>query len=695
MRRFLFAVALCVITAVSGAWTLQWNAGSDWPPGTTVTACLNEICVNGISGNSQSFPDTYSPGTVLHGTAQAIPPSGYQCGDPLAECSPSAIAEIAQTIPSDQSQPNRAAWAATGAGMAIAYTGSTSIQASSGSISQSVTVPADTNYALLFYSGWFSTPRTVSTFTLDGVAATNLFTRANTDDAQDNYLYGVPVSSGSKNLVLTMSGSMTEGGVLQIVFLSGVNTSSPMVASNYAETLGTALSGSTWTGMASAVGGVGIVFASGYAANVSFTMTVQSQTQVLSGGPYNSDNYATAYKLTTASTTTFGISTTGKQTYWTAVVVTLQPSGGDGSVTISGLSGSGGFGALSASGSATQSLVGLSGTGSSGILGAGGGASLTGPSMAGSIGLLGAGGGGVLTGTSSSSGFGTLSASGTAAQSISGLAGSGTAGAMGAGGGAALSGSPGAASAGLLSVSGAANQAITGIFAAGAAGLVSISSDATVSLPAVFVTGYTGNVNASAGGSVNISVSGVAGSGALGSLSLSGTAEKTISGASGTGGYGLITVSGDANKTISGTSAVGSAGTVTLSANALLSLLGVQATPSAGIISVSGGASISLSGISSSGQVGSVIVSAGANAQITLSGTSATGYVGTLALSGNGLVLLDGNQAQGLVGTIRLTEVITPGGRLLAIASEDRTIIVQIENRVMTVMADDPNLRIV
>lgn len=118
MRRFLVAVALCAITAVAGAWKLQWNAGSDWPVGTTVTACLNNVCVNGITGTSQSFSETYPPGTVLHGTAQAVPPVGYQCGTPPATCPPSSVAEIAQTIPSDQQYPNKSAWISTGGVMA-------------------------------------------------------------------------------------------------------------------------------------------------------------------------------------------------------------------------------------------------------------------------------------------------------------------------------------------------------------------------------------------------------------------------------------------------------------------------------------------------------------------------------------------------------------------------------------------------
>lgn len=745
MKRFLIAVALCAATAVSGAWTLQWDAGIDWPAGTTVTACLNGVCVNGITGNSQSFNEIYPPGTVLHGTAQAVPPSGYQCGDPLGPCPPSAIEEIAQTIPSNQSPPTVSAFASLA--MANPTLDTANVTTSTGAAAArtfSHTVPSGTNLLIVFLQGWVvgeSSPP--SSITWNGTNLTRITLSSEEFwHEQHGLWYLANPTATTANIVISGGDSTIEdGGIFAAVNLSGVDTSvgtsgiralslsgsysratitlSPTTSSNdlivscWSQQSSTSTTGQTYGGTS----GSQSVFASvGYNVDAIFltSSTPTGTGQNVTFLETSAGNYPSGLAVSIAGATSGGGSVTISGSSGTgspgsvsvsgaalASLVGLAGSatsgsvGAGGGVTLAGLSGASGFGALSVSGSAVKSIVGLPSTGSVGNLGAGGGASLTGPSVAGSTGLLGAGGGGALTGVSSSSGLGNISASGGAAQSISGLAGSGSAGTMGAGGGTALSGPPGASSAGLLSASGGANKSITGIFAAGAAGLVSISSDATVSLPAVFVTGYAGNVNASAGGSVNISVSGVAGTGSLGSLSLSGMATKTISGASGTGGYGLITASGGANKTISGVPASGSAGTVTLSANALLSLLGVQATPSAGVISVSGGASISLSGISSSGQVGSVIVSAGANAQITLSGASATGYVGTLALSGNGLVLLDGNQAQGLVGTIRLTEVITPGGRLLAIASEDRTIIVQIENRVMTVMADDPNLRIV
>jgi hypothetical protein len=211
--------------------------------------------------------------------------------------------------------------------MAIAYTGSTSIQASSGSVSQAVTVPTGTNYAVIFYGGWSSTVRTVSALSLGGVSASNLYTRANADDAQDSYVYGVATSEGSKTLALTMSGAMTEGGIVQIAFLSGVDTSNPVVATNYAETTSSALSGATWTNMTSVVDGIGFVFATGFATDVTFTITAQSQTQALNG-TYNSDDYVAGYKLTTATTTTFGITVGENQRYWSAVSITLRPSSG-------------------------------------------------------------------------------------------------------------------------------------------------------------------------------------------------------------------------------------------------------------------------------------------------------------------------------------------------------------------------------
>lgn len=217
------------------------------------------------------------------------------------------------------------AWTGGGGGGSIAYLGYAVVSDSDGSISQSVTVPTNTDYALIFVGGWTSTAPTVSSMSLGGTAASNLYTRATSDSYQDSHVYGVATSAGSKTFAATFSGAFTEGGVAILVFLSGVNSSNPLVATNYAETNDTIKNSHTWTGMTSVAGGIGLVFATGYYDAVTFTMTAQSQTNIVTG-TYNNDDYGAAYKLTTGSTETLGITTGVSDAYWSAVAVTLRPS---------------------------------------------------------------------------------------------------------------------------------------------------------------------------------------------------------------------------------------------------------------------------------------------------------------------------------------------------------------------------------
>jgi len=80
--------------------TFAWNAGTDWPPGTTVELCGNgDVCMTGITGTHATLDLPVNPGEVIQGRARAIPPPGYQCGEPLALCQPSGWATVAQTWP--------------------------------------------------------------------------------------------------------------------------------------------------------------------------------------------------------------------------------------------------------------------------------------------------------------------------------------------------------------------------------------------------------------------------------------------------------------------------------------------------------------------------------------------------------------------------------------------------------------------
>lgn len=99
MKRVLLALALCLVTALCGALTLRWDAGADWPAGTTVEACVNADCIAGITATEQSF-STPPPGTVLDARARAVAPDGRM----------SEWAAIAKTLPADQPSPGRAVW---------------------------------------------------------------------------------------------------------------------------------------------------------------------------------------------------------------------------------------------------------------------------------------------------------------------------------------------------------------------------------------------------------------------------------------------------------------------------------------------------------------------------------------------------------------------------------------------------------
>ena len=318
-------------TAISRPVTFAWDSNPTWPAGTTVELEANGASANGITASQHTLDIPVQPGEVINARARAIPPSGYQCGNPLAPCPPSPWSEsLAQTVPQNPS----GLWATkelTGnTQMAIAYISSQVITASSGSINQSVTVPAGANYAVIYYGGWNSTARTVSAMSLGGTSASNLYTRATTNDFQDGYIYGVATSAGSKTFILTMSGSVTEGGVAMLVFLSGVDTSNPFVSSAYQEVTSTQVS--TMSGSITSVAdGIALSFATGYSDGGALTPTAQSQTTAVSSALYNSDLYAAGYKATTGTSTTVGMDHSGSGaalTYWAFHAVTLRPASG-------------------------------------------------------------------------------------------------------------------------------------------------------------------------------------------------------------------------------------------------------------------------------------------------------------------------------------------------------------------------------
>ena len=401
MKRFLIAVALCAITAVSGAWTLQWNADANQTPGTTVTACLNGVCVSGVTGNSQSFSESYSPGTVLHGTAQAVPPAGYQCGEPLALCPPSSVAEIAQTIPSDQQYPNKSAWISTGGVMAAPTfvaqyatafnttaspkTAMNAVAINSGDVIVVVGESETANAA----TGW------APTYTENGSAS---FANSTVVSPTNHAPISAVTYSATANETLTITA--VQGTSASLYFgANAVRFSGSSGIGNIASNTGTGLPSVsiTTTQDNSAI----VVIATDWDSIIG-TQTFTSNGGAgsptsLTGYPPNAANSSAAIAYYadagTAGSKTVGMSSPSSQV-WVIVAIEVKGSaGGNGSVSITGSAGAGGLGAVSVSGSALASLVGLAGSATGGAVGAGGGATL--------VGLSGA------------SGFGTLSASGT------------------------------------------------------------------------------------------------------------------------------------------------------------------------------------------------------------------------------------------------------------------------------------------
>jgi len=103
------ALVLGFAAAAERITTFAWDAAPTWPSGTTVELCGNgPTCLTGLTGFSATMSLPVNPGEVIQGMARAIPPPGYQCGEPSAECQPSDWATVAQTWPSAPVNPQ--AW---------------------------------------------------------------------------------------------------------------------------------------------------------------------------------------------------------------------------------------------------------------------------------------------------------------------------------------------------------------------------------------------------------------------------------------------------------------------------------------------------------------------------------------------------------------------------------------------------------
>jgi hypothetical protein len=93
------ALGLASQSATAIPLTFAWNARQDWPSGTTIELEANGVTADGITATQHTFDVPVQPGEVISARVRAIPPTGYQCGDPLGPCEPSDWDTLAQTLP--------------------------------------------------------------------------------------------------------------------------------------------------------------------------------------------------------------------------------------------------------------------------------------------------------------------------------------------------------------------------------------------------------------------------------------------------------------------------------------------------------------------------------------------------------------------------------------------------------------------
>ena len=94
-----FAALFCLNAAIARQITFSWNHVDDWPIGTTVELESNGVSANGITGNQHTLDVPVNPGEVIKARARAIPPDGYQCGNPPSDCQPSDWTSVERTLP--------------------------------------------------------------------------------------------------------------------------------------------------------------------------------------------------------------------------------------------------------------------------------------------------------------------------------------------------------------------------------------------------------------------------------------------------------------------------------------------------------------------------------------------------------------------------------------------------------------------
>jgi len=229
MQRWLLAIIALIATVASAEriTTLSWDNGANWPTGTTVELCANDLCVPGLTGTQHTMTVPVQPGGVISAKARAVTPSGYQCGSPSVPCPYSAWGTLVQTWP--ETPINGWAIYEEGQTMAVEQVGS-SYLSSIYTESLAVTVPSDAQLAIIYgkdYADPTGTP-------LLGTASSTLILKHTNTGIRPligmYYVLSPPV--GAQTLYFNSARGFSDPYYYGVAFYKGVNTLSPISSSN-------------------------------------------------------------------------------------------------------------------------------------------------------------------------------------------------------------------------------------------------------------------------------------------------------------------------------------------------------------------------------------------------------------------------------------------------------------------------------
>lgn len=220
-------ITLASVASAERLTTFFWDAVPTWPVGTTVELCGNgPTCLTGLSGPSATLSLPVQPGEVIQGRARAIPPPGYQCGQPMALCPPSEWATVAQTWPLPPVAPW--AWKTEESQMAIAYGGFTYVagSASGGDSFTGPVISGTDTYLLVGIVVNGLTESIPSSVTYDGVSMGTPLVTIRGADYNRIAVYGLVNPSSAKTIAYSGVGGFIQSAAFA-VYYTGVNQSTP------------------------------------------------------------------------------------------------------------------------------------------------------------------------------------------------------------------------------------------------------------------------------------------------------------------------------------------------------------------------------------------------------------------------------------------------------------------------------------